>query len=177
MLTEKEWDEILNAEPMEVDPDYPDIPVALSVALYERSLPIKPALAKYTQLVYKSGQVLDFDADKLSAYEEDAKIAAYSDGIITAMSALGLQMAIRDIKERDKYDAAYLVRRLYGWLGMASDHATLILDFSESREEEERQRAELERLKTDEVYLNVQRAYWAQVIAEYEAKQDKGDDE
>lgn len=177
MLMEKEWDEIMNSEPMEIDPDYPAIPVALSVALYERCLPIKPALAKYTQLVYNSGQVLDFDTDKLSAYEADLKIAAYSDGIITAMSALGLEMAIRDVKDRDKYDAAYLARRLYGWLEMASDHAMLILDFGESREEEERQRDELKRLKADEVYLNEQIAYWSQEIAAYEAKQnEEGDD-
>lgn len=175
MLTEKEWNEILNAELIELDPDYPAVPVALSVALYERSLPVKPVLAKYTQLVYKSGQVLDIDTDKLSAYEADLKIAGYCEDILTAMSAIGLQMALRSVKERDRYDAAHLVRLLYTELEMASDGASIGLD---SREEEERQRDELKRLKADDAYLNEQIAYWAQEIAAYEAKQDeKGDDE
>ncbi|WP_018394532.1 hypothetical protein [Bacillus sp. 37MA] len=173
MLTEKEWQRIIDADVAELPPEAPDkpvVPLALSVLLYERSLPVKAILVKYTQLVYQSDQLFDFDTAKIASYEADLKIAEYGEGLLTALSASSLTWAISDIKGHDKYEPAFLARSLFQWLEMADYRGGLEewLSDEESANLRAQRKAEYEWLKTDETYLNEQIEYWKGQIEQWE---------
>ncbi|USK70189.1 hypothetical protein [Peribacillus asahii] len=121
MLSNKEFMIVggvdLNA--IELPEGQPVVPDDIAVVLYNEALPVRAVLAKYSRLVFEAGQVLDIDDSKLADYETKLEIASYADDILLACSALFLHQAIKDVQDREKYEATHLARRLYSWLESA----------------------------------------------------------
>jgi len=104
---------------IEIPEGKPVVPDDIASVLYNEALPVRTILAKYSRLVFEVGQVLDIDDSKLADYETKLEIASYADGILLACSALFLHQAIKDVRDREKYEAIHLARRLYSWLESA----------------------------------------------------------
>ncbi|MFE4353569.1 hypothetical protein [Peribacillus butanolivorans] len=122
MLTTKDWAKI-EAEyalDFEIPPGQPQVPDALAAVLYEKSDPIRSYLAHYTRLIFGAGKVLEIDDSKLDEYETMLEVACHAENaLMLTLSAVALKAAIQDVRDRHKYEAPFLARRLYEWLAMA----------------------------------------------------------
>ena len=82
--------------------------------------PIRTILAHYTRLIFGAGQVLEIDDSKLDDYDVMLGVACHAEkALMLSLSAVALKAAIQDVKNRQKYEAPFLARRLYQWLAMA----------------------------------------------------------
>jgi len=101
---------------IEIPEGKPVVPDEIAAVLYNEAFPVRTILAKYARLVFEAGQVLDIDDSKLADYGTKLEIASYADDILLACSALFLHQAIKEVRNREKYEATHLARRLYSWL-------------------------------------------------------------
>lgn len=122
MLTAKEWariEELASVE-YEIQPDEQAVPDELAAEMYAKAEPVRSILAKYTRLVFSSGQVLDIDVEKLVEYESMLEVAIHAESNwLLKISAGALLDAIQYVKDREKYEAPFLARRLYQCLSIA----------------------------------------------------------
>ncbi|MDW7616975.1 hypothetical protein SC499_20215 [Peribacillus simplex] len=122
MLTTKDWAKI-EAEyalDFKIPPGQPQVPDALAAVLYEKSDPVRAYLAHYTRLIFGAGKVLEIDDSKLDEYETMLEVACHAENaLMLTLSAVALKAAIQDVRDRHKYEAPFLARRLYEWLAMA----------------------------------------------------------
>lgn len=122
MLTIKDWAKI-EAEyalDFEIPPGQPQVPDALAAVLYEKSNPVRSFLAHYTRLIFGAGKVIEIDDSKLDEYETMLEVACHAENaLMLTLSAVALKAAIQDVRDRHKYEAPFLARRLYEWLAMA----------------------------------------------------------
>ncbi|USK84779.1 hypothetical protein [Peribacillus asahii] len=125
MLSDKDFMIVdgIDLNAIEIPEGKPVVPDDIAAVLYNEAFPVRTILAKYARLVFEAGQVLDIDASKLAAYETKLEIASYADDILLSFSAFSLHQAIKDVQDREKYEALHLARRLYGWIESADNHS------------------------------------------------------